>query len=218
MAGTTIIKNDNDKFERLPVNSRKLSRTPSVAQDVEVPLRAGLSAAGFTFMCFIGWLLYKEQTPTMSYIGIAIMVCTVIGFLFFIWRIKFMESIVWDLERVVGSDMDHDGFIGEPAHPVLVNNGNKNNKFDPALEWQHRFNQYLDFVFFNGLEHHLARKEFSEFEIITFRSYLIQLNICKWKNPKNHNTGIEFVLEYDDAVELVKRTPWIDIDKKVKMK
>lgn len=213
MTKTTIIKDNNDTFKRNPVNSRHLSRTPTVHQDVEVPLRGGMAAAGFTFVCFLGVSLFREQIPTMSYVGLSVIVSAIIGFLFFIWRTIWMTSIIWNTEEVVGIDLNKDGYIGEPGHPVKINiNGNQSRE-NPTTVWRRKFESYVEFIYLKGTAHHLARQAFSENEINAFKQYAIDLGILKWKNPKNHNNGLEFVVDEIGAHEILERTEWVDIDR-----
>lgn len=218
MAGTTIIKNDNDKFERAPVNSKRLARDINVSTDVEVPMRTAFVTVGFVFTGFIGFALFQELELTLSYVGLALLVSIIAGFIAFILKQNWLTSVLYSIETVVGSDMDHDGFIGEPAHPVKININNSNPKQNPSVVWQKRFEEFIHYIYLNGTEHHLCRKAFNEREIVAFRQYGIDTGILRWKNSKQHNLGIEFVVDEFQAQDILDKTEWIDIDRKTKMR
>lgn len=213
MTRTTIIKNDNDKFERAPVNAMRPTRAPSSHADVEVPAKSGLVAAGFIFMMFIAFAIFKEATPTKSYLGLALMISLLVGFGVFFWRMQWASKVIWAVENVVGVDMTGDGIIGEARHPVMINKNNDKRKLDAGQRWQQRFEAFVDFLYDNGTNHHAMRNKFSEKEIAAFRQYCLDMGICRWRNDRSHQAGLELAVDQIEAEEILKKVSWVDVDK-----
>lgn len=214
MTKTAKVFNGAGDIRNVPVNSYRPMREPSTKSDVDVPLKAAAGAMVLTMFLFVGIMLYLEQSFNKSMLGLAIIICSVIGIVVFFLMTRWSASVIWATERVAQVDMDDDGIIGEPTHPVLVNKNNNRIRRDPAIEWRNGFEEYVNHLYTtNGLNHHSAREKFTEKQINAYRDYAINLGIIKWKNPKNHQSGIELVLDQIEAELLLDKTMWVDIDK-----
>lgn len=213
MTKTTIIKNDNDKYERAPVNAMRPTRAPSSHADVEVPAKSGLVAAGFVFMLFIAFAIFRETIPNKSYIGFALMVSIVVGMVVFFWRMQWTSKVIWAVENVVGMDMSGDGVVGEPRHPVVINKNNDKRQMNNGQRWQKRFEEFVNFMYDNGTNHHAMRNKFSEKEIAAFRQYCLDMGICRWRNDRSHQAGLELAVDQIEAEEILAKVSWIDVDK-----
>ncbi len=94
---------------------RRPLRRP-LGSDVGVPfLQAGVTALAFGVMAgLLAWAFGWNWRVVAVTLGVAFAVT-------WLTRLRLADSLLWEVERLTGRDLDHDGSVGTPHGAVLLN-------------------------------------------------------------------------------------------------
>ena len=183
---------------------REPLQAPTLRGQVGVPLALAL-AGSLSVALALGWLAAEVGLPPLRVMGLALVLCFPVGMWYFVrqaWR------TLWREEIRRGEDLNQDGYVGPPSHPVLVGARQRSlhdeqaaarELYDRRLEWFVRTcHQRL------GRGRGIAEKDMTQLHLpdgrkLTLEQYdeyrdlLLRAGYAEWRNPQRHKTGWRLV-------------------------
>jgi hypothetical protein len=220
------------KFQNV-VTRREPARDPSSASDVTVPfLQAVIPSVLATGIVAVIGSEIIDGIPSPKLLLVVFLAITL---LVYIGRSNFIQSTLMKVEQVTQRDLDGDGQIGKPKHPMVVGDGWQTADDDGPSTRSGTAGQTTDGTEQARLEEFLAacyrppvrdkrgkkRRPNSvsalrdagftnDTEIEEFRDLLMRLGLGEWRNPNEHRFGWRLTAQHKTALQAIRsRVDWI---------
>lgn len=177
----------------LPLNGfevQRPTRPPSWESDVAVPLGQAVVTSVILGSSLSAGLWYFAQIPLWPTWAVAVIGALAAAWL---WRMGAAGSTLWVVERVLGTDLNRDGEVGQPeAHFVTIRaNGSQSPPEDPAMRLRGEFVTFVrgcvasrDTSLRRWEEAGMSRQKYQE-----FRDRLIGAGFAEWRDPSQPRRG-----------------------------
>lgn len=203
------LRDDQETPGSMVWEKRSLQREPSIEADFLLPVLQAFGIASSVLILSALAALALDWTWKVPAIGFGLALAYML-----IARLRFMDSLLWSVETITGTDINHDGATGKPAAFTLAN---------PA---QARYEAHKDV---DATAQAAARAELLAFvhrcytvgcsegshgvkasgpdrqSYVRQRDVLLSLGIAAWKNPTRPKAGWKMAVSYARAQELIAR-------------
>lgn len=189
-------------------------RAPTAHSDVLVPLeQAAVLGIGIGLLFILLAYWRNWQADSRGWLLLFAIPCLVVTLIMFFWRMGWIsENTLYKAETLTGTDINQDGEVGEPPHPVTVNQKPGETEIDREKKLLERF---LDACYQHGTDTRTLRNHgFTDGQIVRLRALLIQPNIgiARW-NDTSRKGGWKLIVPRDQANEIVRRLLWLPAQK-----
>jgi hypothetical protein len=189
---------------------RRPARAPGLASDFAVPaLQAFATGIAGAVVAGVGVMLWDWQLRV---------ILIAFGLTFasaWVWRLRLADALLWEVERLTGFDINHDGNLGQPGRAVLVNPATARAEVmretaDTTAEAERQeLARFLHRCFTTGTSeaaHGITRGSGSQrADYIRRRDVLLSLGIAQWRNENRPSAGWRIAVSHHRAVELLAR-------------
>jgi hypothetical protein len=187
---------------------QKPARTPSFESDFIVPAAQALLSAIVAAIVtgLLAWCLdWNGKTVPIAF-GVTLAVT-------WLWRMRVSDALLWQFERLVGHDVNHDGVIGQPG-TVLVNPWQARQEAaqvvadDDAQHERQELTAFLHRCYTVGCSESAHGVKASGPDRETYvknRDVLFALGIASWRNPERPKAGWRLAVSHAKAVDLLSK-------------
>ena len=201
---------DSESPPLMVYERRHAQRTPSVESDVIVPgLQTALTALTVAVATGAGCLLWHWHVRTVL---VAFAVAVLVAW---VWRVRLVDGLFWELESITGHDLNHDGKVGNPAQSFTVANpamarAEAKREADDTEQAAQRAEllAFLHRCYTVGTAetaHGVKAGGPDRTQYLKQRDVLMALGIASWKNPERPKAGWKMSVSYARAQELIAR-------------
>lgn len=189
---------------------RRPARAPSLEADVIVPgVQAAFTAIAAAICAgLLAWAFGWSWRVVAVMFGATLAVS-------WLARMRVADSLLWEVERLTGRDVNHDGEIGQPHGAVLVNAWEARQEAalvradDDAQSERQELTAFLHRCFVAGCSERAhgvkAGSGATRDAYCEHRDVLLSLGIAAWRNPAKPNAGWRLVVSHQRAVDLLAK-------------
>lgn len=188
---------------------RRPARPPSFESDVLVPSVQAAFTAIAAAICagVLAWALGWHVRAVAVTFGLVLAGA-------WLWRMRVADGLLWEVERLTGRDVNHDGQIGRPGLPVLVNPWQARQEVTRAQvdeDAQHERQELVAFVhrcYTVGCSegaHGVKASGPDRETYVKHRDVLLSLGIAQWRNVDRPRAGWRLVVSHQKAMELLSK-------------
>ena len=172
---------------------------------LQATISGGFVAGIVLAICF----LFRPKWPADTWIGIGLFIFLVASGLFWARRLSWVDRTMWSIERATNVDINQDGAVGEPAHPMTVNRART---ASTAEQTQRRFEEFVDACYTHGTDvRSLKGAGFDDREIVTFRGWMLRpdIGLGRPKGDSLSTAGWERTVTYEEAKKILAGIQWV---------
>lgn len=188
---------------------RRAQRQPSVESDVVVPgMQTAITALAVGMAAGVGCLLWGWP---VRFVLVAFCIGVLIAWL---WRLRLVDSLLWEVERITGRDVNGDRRIGQPATMALVNPAQARAEVRRDVDATEQAAQHAELLAFvhrcytvgcSEGAHGVKASGPDRQSYVRQRDVLLSLGVAAWKNPQRPKAGWKMAVSYARAQELIAR-------------
>lgn len=188
---------------------RSLQREPSVEADFILPFlqSIGMAWAALVLSGLLAWAMgWPWKVPAVTF-G-AVLACALVA------RLRFMDGLLWSVETLTGTDINHDGHTGQPGTVALVNPAMARSEAARDVDATEQAAARAELVAFlhrcyvtgtAETAHGVRAGGPDRDAYLRQRDALMALGVAAWKNPTRPKAGWKMAVSYQKAQELIAR-------------
>lgn len=188
---------------------RTLQREPSVESDFLLPvLQAfGVASSALILAALMAWAFGWGWRVAAITFGLALAYMLVA-------RIRHMDSLLWSVETLTGTDINHDGHTGQPSTLTLANPARARSEAARDVDATEQAAARAELVAFlhrcyvtgtAETAHGVRAGGPDRDAYLRQRDALMALGVAAWKNPTRPKAGWKMAVSYQKAQELIAR-------------
>lgn len=188
---------------------RTLQREPTVQSDFVLPvLQAfGVAASALILTALMAWAFGWGWRVVAVTFGLALAYMLIA-------RIRHMDSLLWSVETLTGTDINRDGHTGQPATLTLANPAMARSEAARDVDATEQAAARAELVAFLHRCYTVGTAETAHGvkaggpdrdAYLRQRDALMQLGIATWKNPGRPKAGWKMAVSYAKAQEIIGR-------------
>lgn len=189
---------------------RKAQRAVTLETDAHVPMTQALFTAA-TFGASAGLLAWAFGWSWRVPVVVLALALT-LGWL---WRLRLMDGLLWEIETITGRDVNRDGQVGKPTFaPVIVNahdarqeaaRAQRANANQSELDELLRFVARCANVGCSEAAQGIGTSPSARAEFARKRDTLIALGVARWKDANRRRCGWELCVSPAQTVAILRQ-------------
>ena len=193
-----------------PVYERRTARgSLALESDVFVPgLQAVFTALVFAVMAgLLAWALGWSWRVPVAVLGLSLGLA-------WLWRLRLVDALLWQVETLTGRDMTGDGRIGKPTRAYTTVNAHdaraqaQRSQRDTEAETQRAalvaFVHRCSTAGTSEIAHGIKASGPDRDAYVRARDVLLALGIAQWRNPERPRAGWQMAVSESEALALLK--------------
>lgn len=179
--------------------------------DVAVPILQAIATTVAAVICagVLAWVFKWDVRVVIVTFGLVLGAA-------WLWRIRFAASLLWEVERLIGHDLNRDHQVGRPGtSPTIVNAWQARQEAarfvaeDETLSERQALTMYLNRCFVAGCserDHGISRGSGAErVNYLRRRDLLLSLGIAQWRHEGKPSAGWKIAVSHQKALEILAK-------------